>query len=110
MANKWWIDLASGTVTGALVTLSTDEEAQRLIDLSTGGTMSAQQSIWVSNYGTIVAGIAARLANIRTARQALAGGTIFSGLSTNEKAVIDGLLQDDLYFGRMLIEAFDATT
>jgi hypothetical protein len=63
-----------------------------------------------ANAATLRGSLNARLALIRTARAAIAGGSIFATLTANEKAVIDGLLQDDLYLGRLVLDLFDAVT
>lgn len=63
-----------------------------------------------ANAAAITQAITARLAQVRTARAALANGTIFAGLSAAEKAVLDGLLQNDIYLGRIALGLFEATT
>lgn len=50
------------------------------------------------------------MTQLRQARTALAGGAIFASLSANEKAVIDGLLADDIYISRLVLNLYDGTT
>lgn len=72
-------------------------------------TVEQQHATEAANEQTIRASIVTRLAKIRTARTALSNGNIFASLSVNEKAVIDGLLEDDLYLGRIVLSLFDGT-
>jgi hypothetical protein len=92
-----------------LVDLTPAEQAQYDADQISGAAQATAQATVQGNADTIRTGIGNRMAGIRTARTALANGTIFASLSTNEKAVIDGLLQDDLYLGRIVLNLYDGT-
>jgi len=92
-----------------LVDLTPQEQADYDAQQISGAAQAAANAVIQGNAATLRTNIAARMAGIRTARTALGNGTIFAGLSVNEKAVIDGLLQDDLYLGRLALSLFDAT-
>lgn len=70
----------------------------------------ATTNVHLANETTVQAALTSRFALIRTARTAIANGNLFASLSANEKAVIDGLLLDDLYLGRLALELYDSTT
>jgi hypothetical protein len=105
---KWTVD--ADHPGGYLVPLTSAEQTQLDTDQQTFQAIAAQQATFAASLATIQQNIASRLAQIRTARAALADGTIFASLSANEKAVIDGLLVDDIYLGRIALELFDGTT
>lgn len=86
------------------------EVAQHDADVAASQAAAAESGILNGNHATILATINTRLAEIRTARTAIANGTIFTGLNANEKAVIDGLLEDDVYLARLALGLFDGTT
>jgi hypothetical protein len=83
------------------------EQAQYDADEAAWAADTAAQLILLNNASAIRTAINTRLAQIRTARTALAGGSIFAALSANEKAVIDGLLADNLYLGRLTLNLYD---
>lgn len=99
----------ASTGTWSDVPLTPEEVAARDQEAADNVTAKAAAAVLDGNCDTIEAAINTRLAKIRTARTALAAGNIFAALSVNEKAVIDGLLEDDLYLGRMVLELFDGT-
>jgi hypothetical protein len=105
---KWVID--ADYPQGHLVPLSDVELAQYQADQTAGLAAAQQQATYATNAAMISTAVMNRLAQIRTARTALANGQIFAALSANEKAVIDGLLVDDIYLGRIVLELFDGTT
>jgi hypothetical protein len=94
---------------GHLRPMTPEEEAQHNADRASGAAAASVAATQLTNEQTIISQLAGRMAQIRTARTGLANGTIFAALSANEKAVIDGLLQDDLYLGRMVLQMFDST-
>lgn len=86
------------------------EVAQYQADQTVAAAAAATQTTQATNLSTIQQTLTNRLAQIRTARAAIAAGTLFASLTVNEKAVIDGLLADDIYIARLVLEQFDATT
>ena len=94
---------------GHLVAMTAAEEAQAAADAAAGQAAAAAAVIVDANAATIVSAIGSRLPKLRAARTALAGGTVFASLSVNEKAVIDGLLEDDLYLARLMLRLLDGT-
>lgn len=108
MASKWVVD--ADHPEGHLVPMTAEEEAQLAADLAASAAADEEQAERDENADTIRAGIQSRMVQIRQARTAIGNGNLFAGLSANERAVIDGLLQNDLYMGRILLNQFEATT
>jgi hypothetical protein len=86
------------------------EQAQFDADQQAAATAQTAANVLMANAATITTTLQTRLPQIRTARTMISNGTIFAGLSANEKAVLDGLLADDIYLSRLVLELFDATT
>lgn len=107
MSNRWVID--DEYPKGRLVPMTAAEQAQLDADQSVGLAARVADDAKDSNRASVVAAIGSRMATLRQARSALAGGSIFAGLSAKERGVIDLLLQDDLQFGRLALQLFDAT-
>lgn len=72
-------------------------------------TAQQQQQQQQSNQSTIDGALQTRLDQLRQARSALAAGTLFAALGTNEKKTIDALLQDDIQICRLLLGLLDGT-
>lgn len=108
MSFRWVVDTAHPS--GWLVQMTPAEQAILDAEQAADAAASTAQAAAAANEQTIAASLQTRLAQIRTARTAIANGTIFAGLSANEKAVIDGLLADDIYLARLSLELFDGTT
>lgn len=85
------------------------EQAQCDADQAAGLAAAAVQDTINANQAAVTAALKARMVTLRQARTALAGGSIFASLSVNEKKVMDALLQNDLQFGRVVLELFDST-
>lgn len=106
--DRWVID--KDHPEGHLVPMTPAEEAQAQADSAAGLAAANAASVLNGNHATILTAVNTRMAKLRTARTALAAGNIFASLSVNEKAVIDGLLEDDLYLGRLVLHLFDGTS
>lgn len=107
MSDRWVVD--QDHPQGHLVPMTPAEQAQFDADQAAAATASASAATVASNRGSIAQAAQTRLAQIRTARTALTNGTIFAAFSASEKAVIDGLLQDDLLLIRLGINLYDGT-
>ena len=107
MADRWVLD--QDYPNGHLVAMTPAEQAQYDADQVIGLAADDLQTSTRANQSALVAALSSRMATLRQARAALAGGSIFASFSVNEKKVIDALLQDDLQFGRLILEVFDAT-
>lgn len=101
--------MAKKMMNDQLVDLTPEEQAAYDAQQIAGASQSAAEKSLAQNAVEIRANILTRMDSVRTARTALANGNIFSSMSANEKLVIDGLLQDDLYLGRLILGLFDAT-
>lgn len=108
MTDMRW-EISPDFPSGHLVPLTTAEQTQLDTDRTAAATAAATTATTTANQQTLQQAVQNRLAGIRTARQAIAAGTIFAGLTANEKAVIDGLLQDDLRLIRLVTNLYDAT-
>lgn len=104
---KWVVDQENPQ--GRAVPLTPAEEAQFDADQIAGATAASAADTRNANVSTIQTSISGRLTKIRQARNALAAGNIFAALSVNEKAVIDGLLEDNLYLARLTLNLYDGT-
>ena len=93
-----------------LVDLTPQEQAEYDERQISGAAESAAQEVVKVNSETIHAAVETRMAQIRTARTALVNGTIFGAFTPQEKAVIDGLLQNDLHFSRIVLTRYDGTS
>lgn len=105
--NKWVVD--PDHPDGRLVPMTPAEQTRYDSDQITGLAAAAAQETIRSNVSAITTALTSRMATLRQARTAIAGGSIFASLSVNERKVIDALLQDDLQFARLILELFDAT-
>lgn len=94
---------------GHLVQFTPEEEAQADADQAAWAVFAADVAAKNANASTVRASLNTRLAKLRTARTALGNGTIFGSFSVNEKAVIDGLLEDNLYLARLTLDLYDGT-
>lgn len=94
---------------GQLVQFTAAEEAQADADQAAFAVVVADTAAKDANASTVRGTLNTRMAKIRTARTALGNGTIFATLSVNEKAVLDGLLEDDLYLARLTLDLYDGT-
>lgn len=107
MEYKWIV--SSEFPAGHLVLMTAEEEAQLAADGAAWAAAAAAAAITSGNATTIRDAINARMEKLRQARTALAAGSIFAALSMNEKAVIDGLLEDNLYLARIVPNLYDGT-
>lgn len=107
MPSNWVVD--KDYPGGHLVPMTPAEVAQYDADQTSGLSAAAVQETSRANLAAITTALTTRMATLRQARSALAGGAIFASLSVNEKKVMDALLQDDLQFARLILELFDAT-
>jgi hypothetical protein len=108
MSSRWVVD--PDHPQGYLVSMTPAEQAQYDADQAANATSATAAAQWLANEATITTAITTRLAQIRTARTAISNGTLFASLTANEKAVIDGLLADDIYLARLTLDLFDATS
>lgn len=104
---KWVVDPAHPQ--GHAVPLTAEEEALYDADQASGAVSAAAAAAANANAATLRAAVTGRMTQLRNARTAIAAGNLFAGLSTNEKAVIDGLLEDDLYLARLVLGLYDGT-
>lgn len=105
--HRWVVDQEHPS--GHAVPLTPVEEAALDADQTALAAAATVQAGRLANQQSVRASITARMAQIRTARTALTNGNIFSALSVNEKAVIDGLLEDDLYLARLTLDLYEGT-
>ena len=105
MGARWVID--DEHPGGYLVELTAEEEAAFAAEREAAATASAAFAERVANAAAISTAIRDRMSGIRQARTAIGNGNLFAGLSVNEKAVIDGLLEDDLYLARIALREYD---
>lgn len=108
MADKWVVD--ADHPAGYLVPMTAAEETQLATDQAASAAATAATETQIANVATIRTSLQARMTKIRQARTALGNGNIFAAFTANEKAVIDGLLEDDIYLARLTLQLFDATT
>lgn len=107
MSNRWVVDPAHPQ--GYLVPMTAAEQAQFDADQAAAAQVAADAAAKAANAATIRDTLNTRIAKLRTARTALSNGTIFASLSVNEKAVMDGLLEDNLYLARLTLNLYDGT-
>lgn len=107
MSDRWVVD--ADYPKGHLVPMTPAEQAQRDADEAIGVAASRASEAARANLVAITAAITGRMASLRTARTALAAGSIFGSFNSNEKKVLDALLQDDLQLARLVLELFDAS-
>ena len=108
MSDKWVVD--ADYPDGHLVPLTPEEEAQLDADQAAGVLQAKADSIQYANAAAVRDLLAARMTKLRQARTALGNGNIFAALGVNEKAVIDGLLEDNLYLARLTLNLYDGTS
>lgn len=89
----------------------TDAElAQYQTDQAAGTAQATAAQQTAQTAAAIADNLNARMVKIRQARTALASGNVFAAMTANEKAIIDGLLEDDLYLARLALHLYDAVT
>jgi hypothetical protein len=94
---------------GHLVQMTAAEETQLAADRAAWAAAATDESAKAANAEGVRNALQSRMAKLRQARNALASGAIFAGLSANEKAVMDGLLEDNLYLARLTLNLYDGT-
>lgn len=107
MAVRWVVD--ADHPEGHAVEMTEAEEEQLEADQAAAAKAEAAEAACEQNAATIRQAIETQMGRIRTARTAISNGNLFQSLTANERNVIDGLLQDDLYVGRLLLNQLDAT-
>jgi len=108
MPDRWVIDAEFPQ--GHLVRMTPEEQAQYDRDQAEAAAAAAAAAVSEANAAAIIGNLTSRMTQIRTARSALLGGTIFPSLSQAEKNVLDGLLVDDLYLTRAVLRLYDAVS
>lgn len=106
MTDKWVIDPNTGQ--GKAVPMTAAEQAEFDALQSAAATQTAAQQQAAQTAQTITDNLNGRMVKIRQARTALANGNLFAAMSANEKAALDGLLEDDLYLIRLALHQYDA--
>lgn len=106
MTDKWVVDAQHPQ--GHLVPMTAEEEAQHDADQAAGTAQATAAQQAAQTAATIADNLNTRMVKIRQARTALANGNLFAAMSANEKATIDGLLEDDLYLARLALHLYDA--
>lgn len=101
----WWVTVPAGT--GQAPVDAGVAGYQAVADAA--AQKAAADATASANHSALDNALQTRMDQLRQARTALAAGTLFASLGTNEKKTIDALLQDDIQICRLLLDLLDAT-